>query len=38
MKKCDLFHHTDDSIPKNIRQAIGNVITPEEFTFHPPRG
>ncbi len=37
MKKCDLYHHTDTSIPKNIKQAITNVITPEEFTFTPPR-
>lgn len=37
MRKCDLFHHTDERIPKSIKQAITNVITPEEFTFHPPR-
>lgn len=37
MKKCDLFHHTDSNIPKSIKQAIMNVITPEEFTLHPPR-
>lgn len=37
MKQCDLFHHTDERIPKSIKQAITNVITPEEFTFHPPR-
>lgn len=38
MKKCDLYHHTDERIAKSIRQSINNVITEEEFTFHPPRG
>lgn len=37
MRKCDLFHHTDESIPKGIKQAIVNTVTPEEFTLHPPR-
>ncbi|MEL0635956.1 helix-turn-helix transcriptional regulator [Marinomonas sp. TI.3.20] len=37
MKKCDLFHHSDNRIPKNIKQSIANVISPEEFTLHSPR-
>lgn len=37
MRKCDLFHHTDDSIPKGVKKSIVNIITPEEFTLHPPR-
>jgi transcriptional regulator with XRE-family HTH domain len=37
MRKCDLFHHTDERVPKSIKQAITNVITQEEFTLHPPR-
>ncbi len=37
MRQCDLFHHSDESLPKGVKQAITNTITPEEFTFHPPR-
>ncbi len=37
MKRCDLYHHSDEDIPRGIKQTIANTITPEEFTFHPPR-
>ncbi|NRH26449.1 helix-turn-helix transcriptional regulator [Pseudomonas sp. MS19] len=37
MRKCDLFHHTDERIPRNIKQAIVNTVSPEEFTLYPPR-
>lgn len=37
MRKCDLYHHTDDSVQRGIKQAIINTVTPEEFTLHPPR-
>lgn len=37
MRQCDLFHHSDERIPRNVKQAINNTISPEEFTFHPPR-
>ncbi len=35
MKQCDLFHHTDNNIPKNIKNLIKNEIKKEQFTFHP---
>ena len=35
MKQCDLFHHTDERIPENIKNLIKNEISDAQFTFHP---
>ncbi len=35
MKQCDLFHHTDERIPENIKKLIKNEMTDAQFTFHP---